>query len=726
MVIIVAFDRLFEAESIGKCKLKNRIVMAPMGNINMADPIGRPMNKMIEYFIERAKGGAGLLITGLIPVSYGIDPTVSEDNNTTYFPRIDGTSRTRLSGWRDLTAGVKPYGAKIFIQLTAGLGRVGSPEVLLKGKLLKSSSINRNFYMPQLPHLPLSDRNIRKIVKSFGQCAVNAKVSGFDGVQLHGHEGYLMDQLTSSQWNRRKLGRYKNKHQFGIDVVKEIKKRCGDDFPIMYRLDLTQALQESYGDTVFKKRFGGKERSIEDGLEFCKLLYEAGVDAFDVDKGCYDNWFWPHPPAYFDDAIYAEELAGRLMSYFKSEGINAKVVAVGKMGKPEVAEKVLESGWADFVMLGRPLLADPYWPRKVREGRVQEIVHCIGDHEACLESLKMGGHPCCSVNPYAGFEDSKALNKAEHIKKVAIIGAGPAGCEAAITAYKRGHKVTVFEKNDYIGGQLHVGGKMEIKHDVKRYLSNLVYQMALLQQDGLNVEFNREVSAFDLKDKFDVVICCNGLKVEIPFIEGIDDIAYQEVRSFLLNDMALPEGVKNVLIVGGGIIGCEVAYSLAHERGVDVTVVGRNNHLMPDTVQTNRAQMLWMMMGDGSPSGEKSAALTSPITVYNASELEKLSGGKAYLRVNRSRADPYTPWKSLIPENVVDPFERRLDPTNVEEHVIDADYVIFATGGMPDDGLYYELLEQNIANEVYSVGDSKKPGRVWDAVNGANEVARNI
>ncbi|MGE5403561.1 MAG: NADH:flavin oxidoreductase, partial [Candidatus Saccharibacteria bacterium] len=313
------YRKLFEPGMIGKCKVKNRIVMGPMGNINMADPIGRPLPKMIEYFTERARGGTGLLITGLIPVSFGIDPTVSEDNDTTYFPRIDGSSRTRLSGWRDLAAAVHAYDARIFVQLTAGLGRVGSPEVALKGKIPKSASFNWNFYVPQVPHLPLTDMGIKKIVKSFGQCAANAKVSGIDGVHLHGHEGYLMDQLTSAPWNRRSFGRYRNKFQFAVDVVQEIKERCGANYPIIYRLDLTQALLQSYGDEIFKKDFRGAERTVEEGLEMCRVLAEAGVDAFDVDKGCYDNWFYPHPPAYFDDLPYVEEMAGQLKEYFNSK-----------------------------------------------------------------------------------------------------------------------------------------------------------------------------------------------------------------------------------------------------------------------------------------------------------------------------------------------------------------------------------------------------------------------
>lgn len=724
--MLLAYDLLFQPGQIGSCTTKNRIIMAPMGNINMADPIGRPLPKMIEYFTERARGGTGLLITGLIPVSYGIDPTVSEDNDTTYFPRIDGSSRTRLAGYRDLTAGVHAFDCRLFIQLTAGLGRVGSPEAMLKGKILKSASLNKNFYVPQIPHVPLSDRKIKKIVRSFGQAAVNAKVSGFDGVHLHGHEGYMMDQLTSLPWNRRKLGRYRNRFQFALDVVSEIKSICGQDFPIIYRLDLTQALQASYGDKIFKTRFRGMERTVEEGLEFCCELARAGVEGFDVDKGCYDNWFYPHPPAYFDDIPYVRDMAGSLKQHFQKKGIKAQVIAVGKMGKPEIAAQVLEENWADYVMLGRPLLADPHWPNKVRAGRIQEITHCIGDQEACIQSFIMGGHPCCAVNPYTGFEDTKKLEPASHRKKVAVIGGGPAGCEAAKTAFLRGHEVYLFEKESVLGGQLRLSCLLPIKHDVQRYLENLQYQMNLMAEQGLNIQYDYAISAQELADKYDVIICCSGLIGNIPPLEGLESIPHAEVRDFLRWGGHLPADTRRVTIIGGGLIGCEAAYTLAREKGLEVTIIEKQADLMIGVVHANRSMLLWMLAGMGSPSDASQDVLLQPVRAYTSTEAVKVVGSQIYLQAHRQRTDPYTPWHTLIPDNIHNPFVKKLKPGATEEIIIDSDFIILAVGGQSDNSLYYHLLEQKAAPEVYCVGDSQRPARVWEAVTSANEVARSI
>ncbi|RCX10515.1 2-enoate reductase [Anaerobacterium chartisolvens] len=719
-------DKLFERGNIGKCRIKNRIIMAPMGNINMADPIGRPLPKMIDYFAERAKGGAGLIITGLIPVSYGIDPTVSEDNDTTYFPRIDGSSRTRLSGWRDIASAVHSYDAKLFVQLTAGMGRVGSPECALKGKIPKSASLNRNFYVPQIPHMPFTDGQIKKIVRSFGQSAVNAKVSGADGVQLHGHEGYLMDQLTSSPWNRRILGRYSDKLQFAVDVVKEIKKRCGESFPIIYRLDLTQALEESYGAEVFKKRFRGMERTAEEGLFMCRVLAEAGVDAFDVDKGCYDNWFYPHPPAYFKDAPYAEETAGRLKEYFNEQQIGVPVIAVGKLGDPAVAERILNEGRADFVMLGRPLLADPYWPEKVKSGRIREITHCIGDQEGCIQSFILGGHPCCSVNPYTGFEDSKKITEAKAIKSIAVIGAGPGGCEAAKTLVKRGHKVTLYEKGDRIGGQLIAGSRPGIKQDVRRYLDNLQYQMLQLEENGLRIVLNKEADVQDIKGKYDAVILSSGLKPFVPKIEGMEKMRFSDARSFLNGTMELPSDVKRLVIIGGGVVGCELAYTLAADGEIDVSIVEMLPELMEGVVHSNRSMLLWMLMGRGSATGRGCDSIGKPVKAYTASRAVRLDEGKVYIEANRGRWDPYTPWRTLVPENIHNPFDKKLKAGDVELISLDADYVIFSTGGVSDNSLYHLMCRENAASEIYLIGDARQPGRVWEAVTAANDVARSI
>ncbi|MDZ4133290.1 MAG: enoate reductase, partial [Dethiobacteria bacterium] len=202
------YKELFSPIQINSLKVKNRIVMGPMGNISMAEEMGRPSEKMVRYFVERARGGTGLITTGLVPVSHYIDPSVTEMGDRSYFPRID-KSRTVYSGWRNIAEGVHAYGARIFIQLTPGLGRVGSPECLLKKmKLPVSASWNPNYYLPAVPCRPLTDGQCKKIIRATAQLSADAKALLLDGVYLHGHEGYLLEQMTNPAFNRRKLGRF--------------------------------------------------------------------------------------------------------------------------------------------------------------------------------------------------------------------------------------------------------------------------------------------------------------------------------------------------------------------------------------------------------------------------------------------------------------------------------------------------------------------------------------
>lgn len=477
------YQALFSPIQVNKTMIKNRVVMGPMGNLNMCEESGRPNDKMLQYFFARAKGGTGLLTTGLIPVSHGIDPTVTEVDDLSLFPRIDH-ARTVFAGWRDLAQGVHAYGSKIFIQITPGLGRVGPPTcVMTKHQIPVSASVNPSFYIPQLPCIPLTDANLKKIVKNCGQAAADAKEMGLDGIYLHGHEGYLLEQMTNPAFNRRKMGRYKDYEMFGLDIIREIRKRAGDSFPIMYRIDLSLALNETYQDRMNEvsslKRFKNG-RTIKDTLHYMAKLVRAGVDLFDVDLGCYDNWWLPHPPegmpagCFLDMSKIAKEFFRR--NRIKSNtGVDVPVVAVGKLGYPDIAEKAIRDGDCDMVMLARPLLADPDWCNKAFAGNVEEIRPCIGCQEGCVNEFILGGHPQCAVNPRTGFEERfpETFIPAEKKKNIAVVGGGPAGITFALIAAKRGHNVTLYEKSEKLGGKIAVGSIPKIKFDLRNYLAYL-------------------------------------------------------------------------------------------------------------------------------------------------------------------------------------------------------------------------------------------------------------
>lgn len=719
------YDSIFSPVKVNRITIKNRLVMAPMGNIDMCEETGRPNDKMLQYFYTRAKGGVGLITTGLIPISHGVDPTVTEMGNLSYFPRID-SSRTVFSGWRDLAQGVHSYGSKIFIQLTAGLGRVGNPQCLINElKFPVSASYNPNFYIPQIPCVRLSGKKLKKIIKNAGQATADSKAAGIDGVYLHGHEGYLLEQLTNPAFNRRKMGRYSNWQNFGLDMVREMRRRVGADFPIMYRIDLSLALGETYGEEgmsvkALKKFKNG--RTIDQTLEYMANLVKAGVDMFDVDLGCYDNWWLPHPPAGMPAGCFLE-ISRIAKEYFKKNniksnaGLEVPIVAVGKLGYPDIAEKALRDGQCDMVMLGRPLLADPEWPNKAYAGRVDEIRPCIGCQEGCINEFVDGGHPQCAVNPRTGFEhiipeNPSPVSKQKHI---AVVGAGPAGVVFSVVAAKRGHKIDLYEKSGDIGGKIVPGSRPKIKYDIdnyRLYLSRLLKDAE--KSSSLKVHFNTEVTAEELKKKnYDSIVFAVGTKPAVPRIPGIDKINAVQGTD-LLCDSSLIGDAKKVVVIGGGVVGCETAYWLKYEQGRDVTVVEMLPLIMDGTCTANRGHLIHYLKKAG-------------VKLINCAKVTGFDEKHVVISRNVSDGvpDPYNTWQPILPKNIENPLAKKLGAEEKEEK-LEADLVVLAMGGRPDDALYFEAQNIHAAPELHNIGDSFSSGRVLEATRAANALASSI
>ena len=717
------YTNMFSPITINKCEIKNRIVMGPMGNINMADEHGKPSSKMIKYFTERAKGNVGLITTGLIPTTFNIDPTLYEGDKLSYFPRID-RSRTNLVGWRDLVYAVHSYGSKIFVQLTAGLGRVGNPECLTKQfKLPVSASVNPNFYMPAIPCKRLSTLKIKKIVKRTGQAAADAQACGLDGVYLHGHEGYLIEQLTNSAFNRRKFGRYADPMQFGVDMVENIRKRCGKDYPIMYRIDLSLALNATYGDKMDKvkslKKFKN-ERTIEKTLEYMTKLVKAGVDMFDVDLGCYDNWWLPHPPATMPSGCFVD-IAQIAKQHFKENNIltnagqEVAVVAVGKLGYPDLAEQVLRENKADMIMLARPLLADANWVNKAYTGKVEDINPCIGCHEACIKEFLEGGHPQCAVNPRTGFEDVDITEPAKTVKRVAVVGAGPAGVVAAKTLINRGHKVDLYEKTNSVGGMLKLASIPKFKYELTNYVTHLAKTVEDLKANkNFKVYFNTLVDNAKLKEeKYDAIIFatgsyCAGLNIDgavLPHVYTVTEA---------LENLQIFDNAKSVAIIGGGDSGCELAYMLSYEQNKKVTILESAPTLMTHTCTANRGHILHYLEKIG-------------VKTYNCCKVKKIQSGfvDVLANIHKSVPNPYNTWQPILPKNVINPLERKIRE-KYKAVEVEADIVVLAAGTKSNNAQYKQAYKDQIAPEVYNIGDSQKCGKVFVAVKQAYNLARSL
>lgn len=661
------YQVLFEPIKIGSVELKNRFCMAPMGPLGLSDAEGGFNQRGIDYYVERAKGGTGLIITGVTFSDCKVEQqSMPNCPNSTYNP----VHFVRTG--REMTERIHAYGSKIFLQMSAGFGRVTIPTNLGEFPPVAPSPIQHRWLNKTCR--PLEVEEIKSIVKSFGDGAFNAKRAGFDGVQIHAvHEGYLLDQFAISMFNQRTDeygGSLENRLRFAREIVEEIKSRCGNDFPVSLRFSLKSMIKDWREGALPGEEFVEKGRDIEEGIEAAKLLVQYGYDALDVDVGTYDAWWWNHPPMYQKKGLY--------IPYAKmvKEAVNVPVSCAGRMDNPDMARKAIDEGVCDIISLGRPLLADPYYVNKLRANKVDEIRPCISCQEGCMGRIQEFSALNCAVNPQAARERFAAYTPILKPKKVLIIGGGVAGCEAARVLALRGHKPEVFEQTDKLGGNLNPGGAPDFKEDDRKLAQWYTHQLKLLK---VPVTFNTKVTKdFVLSKDYDAVIVATG---STPKVISLGDDAHVYTAADVLTGEKDPG--NSTVVIGGGLVGCETALWLA-QQGKKVKIVEALNKLL---------------------------AVNAPLCHANSEMLERLI--------------PYNNIEAITSAKVTGYNNKKLSVNvNGEARELDCDSVILSIGYKPENSLYQELKFD--VPEIYLLGDAKNVANIMYAIWDAFEVANNI
>ncbi|MBE9469087.1 MAG: FAD-dependent oxidoreductase [Bacteroidetes bacterium] len=555
-----------------------------------------------------------------------------------------------------------------------GLGRSAVPSFLQPDAELIAPSDTTNRWDPSLKHRELTTAEVEHIVKQFGVSAAIAKKGGFDGIEVHAvHEGYLLDCFTMSLFNKRTDkygGDLKGRLTFALEILEEIKKTCGKDFPVILRFSIKSYIKELRRGAVPEEKFEELGRDVDEALEAAKIFQEAGYQGFDADAGSYDSWYWAHPPMYFEKGMYLD-LAKKLQAVS-----TVPVMVAGRMDDPDMTSNALAEGTIDMIGLGRPILADPEYINKIRNNKIETIRPCLGCHDGCFGRCLEGGSGSCAVNPECGREIITGIRKSNDIKKVVIIGGGPAGMEAARVASIRGHKVTLFEATDKLGGALKLGSVPKFKVDDKRLIKWYEHQMQLL---NVNVLLNKKASKKDIDaENPDVVFVAEGSTAIVPKIEGIKKAVTAE--DILSGKVAMKD---NAVIIGGGLVGCELALHFAADGNKTTIIEGLND-----------------ILSSGKPLPPMNETMLRELLIFN-----KVS-------INAGRK------LSKIKENSIEIISN----SGTEE--MKCTQVVLAIGYRSNNKIYNAI--RNEYPEVYNIGDSQNvrniKGAVWDAY----EVARNI
>jgi 2,4-dienoyl-CoA reductase-like NADH-dependent reductase (Old Yellow Enzyme family)/thioredoxin reductase len=639
------YSHLFSPIRIGGMEVKNRFVVPAMGT-NLANHDGTVSERLIDYWTARAAGGWGLLIVEVT----AIDP-LGKAGPIQLGLWDDGF----IEGFRKLTATAHQHGAKIAVQLHHA------------GRQTFSMAIGAQPVAPSPVPCPicrdlpreLSADEVYALINQFGQAAERAREAGFDAVEIHGAHGYLVAQFMSGYANKRVDefgGGFDNLMRFPVEIVKNIRRRVGDDFPVIFRISAEERVP------------GG--RTLNESVMAARVLEEAGVDALNISVGVYaSSQYIQAPPALPPGHLLpaAAEL---------KKSVSIPLITVGRINHPLLAEDAIATGKTDLLAWGRQSLADPELPQKVAEGRLKDAAPCIACTQGCIEYVMKLKTVSCLVNPFCGREGELKLEPAAESKKVVVVGGGPAGLEAAWVAAARGHRVVLFEKEALPGGQFKTAAVPPAKQELLKVIE---YYRRMGEKYGVEFRLGIEATAeIVLAEKPAAVIIATGGEPLVPEIKGIEGSDAVSAADLL---RGRSKAGSRVLIIGGGMVGCETADFLA-ERGHKVTIVEALPKIARDVEQAVKYFLLQRLKSHG-------------VRIETGATVKEITAGGVI-------------------------FERDGQETELSGYKT----IVLALGVSPVNGLRDQL--EGKAPTLLVIGDAHSPGKAIDAITRGAEAALQL
>lgn len=663
--------KLFTPIELGPIELKNRVVMPAIHLVYT--PEGEVNDMLVDFYVERARGGPGLIIVGGCPIDdvsgmHGMT-AISDDRH------VPGLSR--------LAAAVHDGGAKIAVQLYQP-GRYAFSG-FIDGKQSVSASAVRSKFTGEIPR-ELAKDEIKWVVGNFAAATKRAKEAGFDAVEILGSAGYLISQFLSPITNMRTDeygGDFECRMRFGLEVAEAVREAAGPDMAVIIRL-------------AGHDYMPGSNTNTEAAL-FAVELEKKGVDGFNITGGWHETRV-PQIPMNVPRGGYVYLAQG------VKEAVKAPVIACNRINDPLLAEKILSRGRADMIGVARGFIADPEWAVKAEAGRAGEINYCIGCNQGCFDHVFALKPVECMVNPRAGHEGEIQVEPAEVKKKIMVVGGGPAGLTFARTAAGRGHEVVLYEKNDSLGGQVKLAAALPER---KEMLTMIRSAEALAKSAGVEIRLNHEAGLEDVdREKPDaVVIAAGGEPLPAPFPGGDEPHVVQAWD--VLADRV--EVGRKVVVIGGGAVGCEAALFVAHFG----TLTPEELHFL----FLNNAESTETLYQLAS-KGLKDVALIE-MTGRIGSDIGQTTGWIVRQDLARAGIKIMTHTKAL---EVVDAGV--MVEKNDEQALVQADTIILAVGAKSDNSVAEAL--KGLTCEIIAVGDADKPGKAFEAVHGAFAAALKV